>query len=397
MRRVILGLVLASLTGCGYRGAASLPLPGGVGGDGYRISMVFDDVTNLVPQETCRTGDVVVGTVESITLRSDLKAEVVCRVQPGVKLAANAAPTLRETSLLGERFVALDPPTGERATGALAPGSALPAGNAHVVPDVEVVLGALSQLLNGGGLDNIETITRELSTALSGADLGDTTRTVARLVKTLNDHRSDIVRALDGLDRLSAELSTQRRVIASALDSVPSGLDVLDEERPQLVRTLEELGQLSDTATPFLRATRADTVADFEHLAVILENLAASKHRLATALESLGTFPFPSYSKYVTKGDFAGMYGLYALDFDSFNKLLAQRPALPAPPGAPAAASPQSRAATAGTPGIRLPNLAVPKVVVPDLALPDRVVDNLLGNLPMLQSGKPAVPSGGAR
>jgi ABC-type transporter Mla subunit MlaD len=164
---------------------------------------------------------------------------------------------------------------------------------------------------------------------------------------------------------------------------------VLDEERPQLVRTLEELGRLSDTATPFLDRTRADTVADFEHLARILENLAKSKHRLATALESLGTFPFPSYSKYVTKGDFAGMYGLYAFDFDSFNKLLAQRPALPASTGA-AARGQQASGRSTKAPGIAVPRLAVPKVSVPDLALPDRVIDNLLGNLPMLAQSKTA-------
>jgi phospholipid/cholesterol/gamma-HCH transport system substrate-binding protein len=389
---LLAGAALA-LTACGYRGAASLPLPGGVGKGGYSVTMVFDDVTNLVPEETCRAGDVVVGSVESITLRRDLRAEVVCRVSADVRLPANAAPTLRETSLLGERFVALDPPAGQAPVGSLPPGASLGASGSHVVPDVEVVLGALSQVLNGGGLENVETISRELSAGLSGADLGATTRTVHRLVRTLNDHRGEIVRALEGLDRLAAELGAQRSVIASALDSVPAGIAVLEEERPQLVRTLVELGKLSDTASPFFRQTGADTVADFEHLARILNNLAESKERLATALESITTFPFPSYSKYVTRYDYAGMYGLYALDLDSFNTLLAQHAPTPSGPAAATPAAAEAQSGQLAIPGLEVSDVGI---TLPDLAVPNRVIENLLRNLApttaATNSGPPGSP-----
>lgn len=337
----------------------------------------------------------VVGTVASIDLRDDLKAEVVCRVKRGVQLPANAAPTLRETSLLGERFVALDPPAGEAASGVLPEGASLESATTHVVPDVEVVLGALSQVLNGGGLDNIETISRELSIGLSGSDVGETTRTVQRLVSTLNNRRADIVRALDRLDRLVATLHQQRTVIASALDSVPEGLRVLEDERPRLVSTLEELGKLSDTASPLLQDTKADTIADFKHLTRILENLAASKERLATALLNIGTFPFPSYTKYATKFDYAGMYGLYALDLDSFNNLLAQQAAsTPAATKDAAVASPGVTPTGSPTPalplGLKVPDITVPEVpIVSDLALPNRVVDQLVKNLSPVVGGQP--------
>ncbi|KAA1421919.1 MCE family protein [Nocardioides humilatus] len=321
---------LVAAGGCDYRGASSLPLPGGAGGGGYTVTAVFDDVTNLVPKETCRVGSVVVGSVESIEMRDDLKVEVVCRIDPEVELAANAVATLRETSLLGERFVALDPPAGEKPTGTLEHGAMLDEADSHVVPNVEVVLGALSAVLNGGGLGNIDTISQELTTALSGSDLGGTTRRFATLVGTLSDHRSEIVAALDAIDRLSAVLGDQRDVIASALDSIPDGLAALDRQRPRLVRTLDALGDLSDVALPLIRDTKAATVRDLELLAPVLEDLAASKHRLAKALEYIVTFPFPSYTKYVTKGDYAGMFATFTLDLDSLNHLLGtQAPQLP--------------------------------------------------------------------
>ena len=38
----------------------------------------------------------------------------------------------------GERYVALDPPSGQSPQGRLAPGTEIPLGDTHVVPDVEV-------------------------------------------------------------------------------------------------------------------------------------------------------------------------------------------------------------------------------------------------------------------
>lgn len=365
MRRIVLILAtLVVLTGCDYRGASSLPLPGGVGKDGYEITMVFDDVTNLVPQETCRANDVVVGSVVSIELREDLRADVVCRIEKDVVLAGNTVATLRETSLLGERFVALDPPAGESATGRLEPGTQIPQSQTHVVPDVEVVFGALSQLLNGGGLAHVETISRELSVALGEADLGGTTRKLAGLVSTLDLHRNDIVTALESVDRLAKVLADQRDVIAGALDSVPQGLAVLERQRPRLVRLLSELGDLSDVALPLIRRSKAATVADLEHLGPILEQLAASKGRLSKALEGILTFPFPSYTKYVSQGDYAGMFATVNFDIDSFNRLLAQAPGVPvSQPGLPDTGLPEVP---------ELPDLSIEELLdlLPDLELP---------------------------
>ena len=319
-------VVVASVTSaCDYRGASSLPLPGGKGGGGYTVTAVFDDVTNLVPKETCRAGDVVVGSVESVELRKDLRATVVCRIDKDVRLPANAVATLRETSLLGERFVALDPPDGQQARGTLRHGTVLDQNDTHVVPDAEIVLGALSQVLNGGGLGHIETISRELTTALGSSDLGGTTREISHLVGTLDEHRDDIVAALTAIERLSGELRDQRQAIGDALDAVPQGLAVLDRQRPALVRTLEGLSSLSRVAVPLIRDSKAATVEDLRNLGPILDQLARSKHRLARAVEGIITYPFPSYTKFVAKGDYAGMFATIGLDIDSLNNLLAEK------------------------------------------------------------------------
>lgn len=352
MKRIGVVLVGLLLTGCGYEGAQSLPLPGGVSGDTYRVSTVFADATNLVPEVTCRINDTVVGSVDSVELDDQLKARVVCRIKESVTLPANATATLRETSLLGERFVALDPPPGEEPRGVLAPGSAIPEARTRVDPNTEMVLGALSQVLNGGSLGQIQTITQELSVAFAGSDVGGTLDTLGSTVGTLNDRRDSITASLESLARLSNRLAEQRSVIAEALDSIPGGLAALDRQRPRLVRTLRQLSSLSGAVVPLIERSKADVVADLEHLTPVLRALSEEGDELAATLERVATFPFPETALEAIKGDYGGLYATITLDVDAINALLISEGVEPLP----AVESPTTNENTSGLPQL-LPQL----------------------------------------
>ncbi|WP_182376224.1 MCE family protein [Nocardioides sp. WS12] len=376
IRRSLGGLAVGTLLlgGCGFSGANDLPLPGAVSGDDtYRVSMIFTDATNLVPKETCRTNDTIVGSVESVELDEDLRAEVVCVIRDTVTLPANTVATLRETSLLGERFVSLDPPTGEEGHGALRAGAVVPQSSTRVDPNAEMVLGALSQLLNGGSLGTVQTISQELSTALEGSDFAETTRQLRVLVGRLNGRRSDITASLDAIDRLAGRLADQRTVLAAALDSVPDGLAVLDRQRPQLTRTLKALDRLSRVAVPLIERSKANTVADLEHLEPVLRQLSTVGDELALSLERFVSFPFPNTFLATAKGDYAGMYASITLDLESLAPLLVPRGTEPGSP-------PPALAGDASTP-----------------PLLDGLLGNLLGQtlLPGLASLLPL--GGGAR
>lgn len=356
MRRriAVAGLVVATLTGsCGFDGAQSLPLPGAAGGGGYTVTITFADATNLVPKETCRSNDTVIGSVVSVELDDRLDAEVVCRIERDVVLPANVEATLRETSLLGERFVGLDLPVGESATGRLDDGAVIPVSATTVHPNTELVLGALSQVLNGGSLGSIATISRELNEALDGRT-GQARSAAARLdelLSSLDDNRATVVATLSALGDLSATLADQRDVLADTLDQLPAGLAVLDRQRPRLTEALQRLNRLSRTAVPLIERSKANTVADLEHLAPVLTELANAGDELAPSLERLTSFPFNSNTLFTIKGDYQGAYVQANFDLDTVLTLLAdlgdQTPGLPTtPPG------------TGGTPDVpTLPDL----------------------------------------
>jgi phospholipid/cholesterol/gamma-HCH transport system substrate-binding protein len=321
MRRTsqLVGALLAALvtlTGCGFKGAYSLPLPGGSGGGStYKVTAVFDDVQDLVPMSAVRVDDVPVGDVTDIKFDpKDGKAHVTMRVKKSVHLPANATATLEQTTLLGEKYVALGQPADGSATGSLRPGACIgcdgSAGTTSNLPDVQEVFGALSAVLNGGDLQDLQTIDLEISKALTGREqsVKSALHQIDVFVNGLNDQRHEIVRALDELDRFSGALAHQTDTIATALDDLGPGLKVLADERAQFTKLLTDLSNFGKVATRIITASREQTVAGLRDLQPILKHLRAAGTNLPRSLELLITYPFPRNIDKAIPGDYNGLY-----------------------------------------------------------------------------------------
>lgn len=315
-RRSVAWLALAgclTLTGCQFKGAASIPLPGGQGtGSGaYAVTIEFSDVLDLVPQSAVKVNDVTVGSVSSIEVApSGHTARVRVTLRKDVVLPANAVASLRQTSLLGEKFVSLDRPTGEQPQGRLRDGAFIGLDRTTRNADIEEVLAALSLVLNGGSLEQLQTIDRELTLALKGREskVRDLLTQLNVFVGGLDKQKQDIVRALDGLDRLTAKLAAQQQVLRTGLKDIPPGIKVLADQRTQIVQVLTGLNRLGDVATKVIRASQQNTVADLQALAPILTQLNAAGKDLPNSLELLTTYPFPRTVDEGIKGDYANLW-----------------------------------------------------------------------------------------
>ena len=312
-RLAVVALVAAvGLSGCGLQSIQEVPLPGGasLGDDPYTVTALLSNVVDLVPNASVRTNDVPVGVVREVRLAPDgWTAEVTMEVNGDVMLPANAMARLRQTSLLGEKFVELGNPAIGAPQGRLQNGAVIPLDRTDVGAQVEEVLGALSLLLNGGGVEKIQTISRELNSALSGNE-GQIRALLDNLnvfVGTLDQQRADIVRALDSVDRLARTLVDQRAKIANVIDNLQPGLDVLNQQRGLLVGTLQALQRLSVVGTDVINRAGQNTVADLYALQPILANLVASGDALPGSLQILLTVPFADNALNVIKGDFVNI------------------------------------------------------------------------------------------
>ena len=304
---------LMLLSGCG-RGVYDLPLPGGadLGSKPYSVKVRFQDVIDLVPNAAVRVNDVPVGRVADVNLAPGTwQAQVIVELNGDVRLPANSTARLRQSSLLGEKYVELAKPAApEPAVGKLRDGAVIGMNRTGRNPEVEEVLGALSLMLNGGGVAQLQGITQELNNALSGRE-GDVRGLMTHLntmVAGLDAQRDDITRALDSVNRLSASLNAQRGDIDVALRDLPAGLKVLNDQRQQLVTMLQSMNRLSTVSTDVINQSQGDLVHNLQQVQPTVNQLAAAGNDLPKSLQLMFTYPFTDDAVQGIKGDYTNLY-----------------------------------------------------------------------------------------
>jgi phospholipid/cholesterol/gamma-HCH transport system substrate-binding protein len=320
---VALALVtLVAAGGCGFHGIFSLPLPGAVGNgsDTYQVRIQFADVLDLLPYSACKVNGATVGHVASVTLQ-DGHALVVCQLLDSVHLPRNAVARISETSLLGERYVELEAPRGEPAAGHLVNGDLISLHSTDTDVTVEEVLGALSSLLNGGGLAQLHTIAHEVNIALDGRT-GVARDLLARLrdfAGGLDAQRGDILHALSGLDALARTVRNQESELTRATEVMPGALQVLAQDRAQLTRMLVAVSHLGRVATRVVNASGSQLVSNLHALRPTLAQLAKAGSDIPKTLGILVTYPIADTVEKQYKGD----YGNLALTMDLSGQSLA--------------------------------------------------------------------------
>jgi phospholipid/cholesterol/gamma-HCH transport system substrate-binding protein len=302
---------MVAATGCKFNGIYSLPLPGAVanGSHTYTVNIQFADVQDLVPYSAVKVDDATVGHVKSVSVQGT-HALVVAQLKDSVVLPANTTALVSETSLLGEKFVALQPPQDHSQwRGRLTKGMTIGLPETDSDATVEEVLGALSLVLNGGGLQQIQTISTEINKALSGRE--SNTRDLLEQLRTfaaaLNGQKDDIIKALRGVDHLATTVQSQEGTVTKALDDLPTALQILSDNRVQLTKMLTALSHLGDVAVQTINGSRDALLANLRNLEPTLTQLAKAGEQIPTSLQILFTFPEADGTQDVYRGDYTNV------------------------------------------------------------------------------------------
>ncbi len=329
MRSRLAALVAAAtagtiaLSGCSVY---DLPLPGGAdtGEDPMTVHVMFRDVLDLVPQSTVKVDDVTVGKVTGIKLKG-YTADVAIQLPRSIDLPENVRAEIRQTSLLGEKFVSLAKP--ESPSGTLSNGDIIGLDSTGRNPEVEEVLGALALLLNGGGVAQLKTIAEEVNSALGGRE--DAVRSIIDQVGSfmgqLDANKGSIVTALENVNRLSLELRRQDGAIKAALDELPIAVASLNSQRSDLVKMLQALQKLSSVGVRVIQASKESTIDSLRNLAPVLASFAEAGDNLPKSLQIFATYPFldaavgndPQVARNLHMGDYTNLS--MRLDLDLFN------------------------------------------------------------------------------
>jgi len=274
------------------------------------------DVQNLRENSRVQFNDVLVGNVAKVE-RQGWHALVTMTIEPEVDLPANVTAAIGQTSLLGTLHVELGTPPGVAPQGKLHDGSVIPLSSSSAYPSTEQTLGALSLVLNGGGLGQLQDITSTLSTAFSGReqDLRSLITQLDKFTAYLSDQKDDIVAALDSFNNLVGRVAEQKPVLDKALKTIPQAITVLKDERDKLADALGRFGpNLADVAADVLSTTKENLISELGDVGPVEKSLADSGLALTRGLDYLTVplFSKPPVAKWI-RGDYGNLTGIFDL------------------------------------------------------------------------------------
>lgn len=318
-RRIVTMLAAIPLlaTGCAWQGLNSLPLPGveGRGPGSFEVHAELPDVTNLQLNSRVRVADAVVGSITGIELQG-WHAVVTMHLLDDVQLPENVTVKVGQTSLLGSLHVELAPPAGEPPRGRLRAGSTIALDRGAAYPTTEQTLAAASMLLNGGGLGQMQDITRAFSTALAGREneLRSFVEQMDQFIGHLDRQKDDILTATDRLNQLTGRFAVDKPVLDRALRTIPNALEVLKDDREQLVEALDSFGRLNALLADSIDQTKESLAHEFRDIGPVLDSLANAGPAMTRSLSLFATFPWPKEGvlKWL-RGDYANLTAIFDL------------------------------------------------------------------------------------
>lgn len=191
---------------------------GGAPREAKRYVLLLDSALGLSEDNAVAVAGVKIGIVDEIVV-DGRRAKVTIAIEPGVTLHANARAALRQKTLLGEKYVDLDP--GSTPAPPLAPGSVLDDNLATV--EIDKVIRDVSLLV-----DRLNTIAPPLESAVARVDVMLQGEGGDRLEKQVVDTLAD-VRAL---------VKSTNQLVQGSGDDVAAVIDMLRDKGPPLAEKL---------------------------------------------------------------------------------------------------------------------------------------------------------------
>ncbi|KRB75843.1 hypothetical protein ASE01_12345 [Nocardioides sp. Root190] len=281
----VLALGLGTMSACGTT-MRDLPIPGtGVSGDTIEVKAQFAEALNLAEGAPVKVNGVDTGKVKSITV-DDFTAEATLTLKADAELREGAHARLRYTTPLGELFVDVtNPATGK----VLGNNSTLELKDTETAPTVEDALAQASLLINGGGLEQLQTVTEELNTALGGneQDYRTLLDRASVFLTQANSTTQSIDLVLNSLNSLSKTLSTREETINRAVKEITPAAKVLREKTPQFTELLAEVEKFSGAANETVTATRSQLLTLLSELEPVLAEFARNKGSFDESLRQI--------------------------------------------------------------------------------------------------------------
>lgn len=320
-RVVALAAGASVLAGCQFGGLNSLNMPGtsGHGSGSYTITADLENVSTLPQNSPVLVDDVTVGSVSGVSAVQRPDGTFFARLQlsldGNVKLPANSTVAVAQTSLLGSLHIALIPPEG-KGVGQLTQDSTIPVDRSRKYPTTEEVFSALGLVVNNGNLGSIQDIVDELYIAVADRtdEFAGILPRLQELTGALDRQTDDIIAAMDSLDRFSGTIARSNDSLKRAVESLPAALQVLNDNRTNIVDAFTALGKLGNVAADVLSKTKDDFAQDMIDLYPVIKAVNDNRGDFVSSLDLLPTFPFTTkFLRRAVRGDYLNVFVTFDL------------------------------------------------------------------------------------
>lgn len=235
------GIAVVALLAAGW-GAWRLIQP-----SGYELTAEFDDVGDLFEQHSVQIADVRVGQVGDIELTDDFRARVTLLIKHDIDVPVGSTALLRTTSLLGEKFVEIRPPSGEAMRNGpyLEPGSEI--GQTATAPELEFVADTLIEVLGAVEASDVAALIDAGGIGFGGQReaLSSLVGDLATVSNTLAERSGQLVRIIEELDGTASTLAAGSGDLEEALSHLAETTTILAVNRDRAVDALDQLSRLA--------------------------------------------------------------------------------------------------------------------------------------------------------
>ena len=202
----IVAAAIVASTSCSLR-PADLPSTKAGVGSGYTVKLEFASAMNLPDRADVMMDGLRVGEVRRVEI-SGQAVDVSARIENGTEVPSDVKAIIRQNTLLGDTYIALDRNSSQSSAGFLREGQTIPLRQTTSPPQLEDTMAVLATFINGGNVQKIEgAISRINQVMPSVPDVQKMATTLAVDLHDLSQNTSELDRTLDGLNSTAISIT----------------------------------------------------------------------------------------------------------------------------------------------------------------------------------------------
>ena len=269
-------------------------------GEAQDYTAIFNDATSVNRGDDVRIAGVKVGTVQDISITDNRLAKVRFTIRKGVHLQPGSVIQIKFRNLVGQRYLAVEPPGPDEEEGAIRPASATT--DAAIEPghtfgveetrpalDLTVLFNGFRPLLRMLNPEDVNALSAQIVAVFQGegATVDGLLRSTASLTSTLAEKDQVIGELITSLSGVMTTVNERSGQLDTTLVSMQELVSGLAEDRAAIGTSIEGIGRLTTRVAGLLGDVREPLRKSITDVGVLSANLDKHSDKVDKFLKTL--------------------------------------------------------------------------------------------------------------